>query len=101
MAFWIVKFDDTPGILKHRKQFGDQTILQYLKGAMRIKSWSAVVFEAGTRCAPFVWRGLWIVDAENHDEVVDLVLSDPYFAPEHRRFEIFAWGKAIDVPVTI
>jgi len=97
MPLWIVKFDDTPAMLKHRKQHGARHI-EYLKAHA-----DKILVGGGLRAAPeapFV-GGLWIVDAESHDEVLDLVLADPYFAPEHRRFEILAWGKAIDVPVTI
>lgn len=97
MARWVVVFDDTPGMLVHRQKFRDEHI-EYLK-----EKAGKILVGGGLRPAPdapFV-GGLWIVEADDYDTVNSLVLQDPYFNPEHRRYHIFAWGKAIDQPVTI
>lgn len=97
MTRWVVIFDDTPGMLPVRKARGGEHIAYLKENADRI------LIGGGLRSvpdAPFV-GGLWIVEAESHDEVVDLVLNDPYFSPEHRSFKILAWGKALDVAVTL
>lgn len=97
MARWVVMFDDTPGMLEHRKQYGTDHI-EYLKDHA-----DEILVGGGLRITPdtpFV-GGLWIVDATDYDRVVSLVLNDPYFNPDHRRFKIFSWGKAIDADVTL
>ncbi|MXN65089.1 hypothetical protein GR183_09235 [Stappia sp. GBMRC 2046] len=97
MTRWAVVFEDTPGMLVHRRKFGGEHIA-YLE-----KNSDKILVGGGLRPvpdAPFV-GGLWIVEAETYDEVVQLVLEDPYFCPDHRRFKIFFWGKAIDKEVTI
>ena len=39
---------------------------------------------------------LWIVEAESRAEVVTLIEADPFYRPEHRRYEIFVWGKILE-----
>ena len=97
MTRWVVVFNDTPGMLDHRKQFGREHIAYLEKHSKRILS------GGGLRAAPEApfCGGLWIVEAPTHHDVVELVTNDPYFNPSHRRFEIFAWGKAIDKEVLI
>lgn len=97
MTRWVVMFDDTPAMLEHRKQYGKEHIAY-----LRLHS-DKILVGGGLRPvpdAPFC-GGLWIVEASTHDDVLQLVLNDPYFNPAHRRFDIFAWGKAIDKPATI
>lgn len=97
MTRWVVIFDDTPGMLVHRRKFGAEHI------AFLNRYSDKILIGGGLRPtteAPFV-GGLWIVEADTYDEVVNLVLEDPYFCPDHRRFEIMFWGKAIDKEVVI
>ncbi|MGB3313140.1 MAG: YciI family protein [Albidovulum sp.] len=97
MTRWVVIFDDTPGMLVHRREFGAAHI-DYLE-----RHSDRILVGGGLRPvpdAPFV-GGMWIVEAGTYDEVVDLVLNDPYFIPDHRRFRILAWGKAIDREVVL
>ena len=97
MTRWVVLFDDTPGMLVHRRKFGKEHIEYLEKNADRI------LVGGGLRAvpdAPFV-GGLWIVEADSYDDVNTLVLEDPYFNADHRRYKILFWGKAIDKPVTI
>ena len=97
MTRWVVVFDDTPGMLVHRKKYGKKHIEYLTKNADKI------LIGGGLRPvpdAPFV-GGIWIVEAAEYDDVIDLVLKDPYFCPEHRSFKIFFWGKAIEKEVVI
>ena len=97
MARWVVIFDDTPGMIPFRKTKRAEHVA-YLE-----KNSDKILVGGGLRPvpeAPFV-GGLWIVDAGTHDEVVDLVLNDPYFNPDHRRFSILFWGKPLDRDVVI
>lgn len=97
MTRWAVIFDDTPGMLPVRKARGGEHIAYLKKHADRI------LIGGGLRPVPDApyMGGLWIVEPETYDEVVDLVLKDPYFCPEHRKFRILAWGKALDLEVTL
>ncbi|KLN61822.1 hypothetical protein WH96_05910 [Kiloniella spongiae] len=97
MSRWIVYFEDTPAMLPVRRAKGAEHI-EYLK------SNSENILIGGGLCsvpeAPFV-GGLWVVEAEDYDQVLTLVLNDPYFVPEHRNFKILAWGKALDRTVSL
>src|SRR5262245_41840681 len=97
MSRWVVLFDDTPAMLNVRKERAAKHVEYLEKNATRI------LIGGGLRPvpnAPFV-GGLWIVEADTYEEVLELVLHDPYFCPEHRKFRILAWGKAIDKMVSI
>lgn len=97
MARWVVIFDDTPAMLGVRKE-REPDHLRFLDAYA-----DKILIAGGLRSipgAPFV-GGLWVVEADSHDDVVALVENDPYFLPEHRRFRILAWGKAFDRPVTL
>lgn len=39
---------------------------------------------------------LWVVEADQRDQVIELIENDPFYFPEYRRFEIFAWGKILE-----
>ncbi|MEM9714889.1 MAG: YciI family protein [Pseudomonadota bacterium] len=97
MDYWVVVFEDTPGMLAHRKEYGADHIA-YLK-----KNREHILVGGGLRASPDApfFGGLWIVSADTYEEVANLVTSDPYFNPDHRRFKIFAWGKALPDHVQI
>ena len=98
MSHWIVLFSDTPAMLRHRKKHGAAHI-DYLKANA-----DAIITGGGFRAAPDApfEGGMWIVNQLlSYDAVVDLVMNDPYYHPEARRFQIKFWGKAIDAPVTV
>ncbi len=97
MTNWVVIFDDTAGMLAHRKKYKAEH-LQYAKDNA-----DKILVGGGLRAvpdAPFE-GGMWIVRAKTHDEVVELVLNDPYFNADHRRFKIYCWDRIVDGPVTI
>jgi uncharacterized protein YciI len=94
---WVVLFDDTPGMIPFRKKWRAEHVA-YLE-----KNTNQILIGGGLRSmpdAPFV-GGLWIVEADTYEEVVDLVLGDPYFNPDHRRFQILYWGKPLDRDVVL
>jgi uncharacterized protein len=39
---------------------------------------------------------LWVVEVATKAEVVKLILADPFYDADHRRFEIFTWGKILE-----
>ena len=97
MSYWVVIFEDTDGMLEHRKAHGAAHIAYLTKHADQI------VTGGGFRQAqesPFV-GGLWIVKNATRHEVEELVLNDPYYSPDLRSYRIFYWGKAIDREVTV
>lgn len=92
MTRWAVIFDDTPAMLAVRGE-REPAHFEYLE-----KHSATIKIAGGLRPAPgapFV-GGMWIVETETYDEVVELVVEDPYYVPEVRRFRIFAWGKAFE-----
>ena len=62
-----------------------------------------ILIAGGLRPAPgekFV-GGLWVLEVAGRDEAVALIEADPYYQPEHRKYRVLAWGKALDGPVTL
>ncbi|MBL4907673.1 MAG: hypothetical protein JKX94_09510 [Sneathiella sp.] len=97
MTKWAVIFEDTPGMLEIRKQKLEQHLVWLAEHSERI------LIAGGLRItpdAPFT-GGLWIVDAAEYDDVVALVLEDPFYAPLHRKFTVHAWNKASKPLVTL
>ena len=45
--------------------------------------------------------GLWVLEVRSRARAIELIESDPYFVPEHRRYRLLLWGKAFDDPVTL
>ena len=39
---------------------------------------------------------LWVVEADSKAQVETLIAADPFYIPEHRRYDIFTWGKIIE-----
>ena len=62
-----------------------------------------ILIAGGLRPAPgetFI-GGLWVLEIANRDEAVALIENDPYYQPEHRKYRVLAWGKALDGPVVL
>lgn len=97
MARWVVIFEDTEGMLAVRKQ-REPAHLAYLEAHR-----DQILIAGGLRSAPgetFV-GGLWVLEVASRDEAVVLVESDPYYQPDHRKYRVLAWGKALEGPVTL
>lgn len=94
---FVVIFDDLPGMLEVRRTRGDEHLAYIAQHASEIR------VAGGLRDAqdsPFV-GGMWIVDAVSRERVVELIESDPYFAPEHRRYRLMCWNKIQTDPITL
>jgi uncharacterized protein YciI len=97
MARWVVLFEDTDGMLAVRQQ-REPAHLAYLE-----EHRDKILIAGGLRPAPgekFV-GGLWVLEVASCDEAVALVENDPYYQPEHRKYRVLAWGKALEGPVTL
>ena len=42
-----------------------------------------------------------MLEVASRDEAVALIENDPYYQPEHRKYRVLAWGKALDGPVVL
>lgn len=92
MARWVVIFDDKPEMLDVRKNLGSEH-LDFLRANA-----AKILIGGGLRSGPgepFV-GGLWVVEADQCEEIVQLIESDPYYLPEFRTFRVLAWGKALE-----
>ncbi len=97
MSRWAVIFDDTPAMSPHRGAHGAAHV-DYVKAHR-----DHILIGGGLMPSldgPFV-GGLWIVEVETYEQVIDLVTNDPYYLPEARRFQIFSWGRVLPEPVTL
>ena len=94
---WIVLFEDTPGMLPHRAAHKEAHVAYISAHSDQILIGGGLQAMPG---APFE-GGLWVVEAETQTEVVGLVLGDPYFNPDHRRFRIYHWNRILEAPVTL
>ncbi|MEM7269833.1 MAG: YciI family protein [Pseudomonadota bacterium] len=97
MTRWVVIFDDTPAMIPHRRANGAAHVAYCEANRDRLLVGGGL---SDAPSSPFT-GGLWIVEANTHDEVVELVMGDPYYNPAHRRFQIKCWGRVLDGPVTI
>ena len=97
MARWVVIFEDADGMLAVRQQ-REPAHLAYLEAHKH-----KILIAGGLRPTPgerFV-GGLWVLEVASRDEAVALIENDPYYQPEHRKYRVLAWGKALDGPVTL
>ena len=75
-------------MLEVRKELGAQHKAYIASNADKILMAGGLRFGVDT---PFM-GGAWLVKAPNRAEVESLVTSDPYYNPDHRRFDISHWG---------
>jgi uncharacterized protein len=92
MARWVVIFEDTPEMLDIRRSFGIEHLDFLRANASKIQIGGGLRNGPGE---PFV-GGLWVVEADQREEIVRLIESDPYYRPEFRTFRILTWGKALE-----
>lgn len=88
---WIALFDDAPEMLAIRKARGEQH-LAYLRAHA-----DEILIGGGLRDhpeSPFV-GGLWVLEVASRARAVELIESDPYYEPAHRRYRLLVWGKAL------
>ncbi|MEX0329261.1 MAG: YciI family protein [Ruegeria sp.] len=90
---WVVIFKDTEEMLRvrSRRDLRDAHVA-YAKAHPELLIGGGLKPDPdGTFCG-----ALWIVEAESKAAVIDLISKDPFYVPEHRRFEIFTWGKLLE-----
>lgn len=93
MTRWAVMFRDAPEMLAIRadKSRRDAHVAF-------AKARPELLIGGGLKPAPGgdFCGALWIVEAENRDEVETLIRADPFFVEAYRCFEIFTWGKILE-----
>lgn len=93
MTRWAVIFRDTPEMLNVRAR-------QELRDAhvAYAKSHPELLIGGGLKPKPNedFCGALWIVESQSKAEVEKLIQEDPFYFPEYRQFEIFAWGKLLE-----
>ena len=90
---WVVLFHDTAEMLAVRaKQELRDAHVAYVKAHPELLIGGGLKPEPD---APFC-GALWVVETETKAEGEQLILGDPFYVPEFRRFEIFTWGKILE-----
>ena len=95
MARWVVIFEDTAGMLAVRHQ-REPAHLAYLAANK-----DRILIAGGLRPAPGETKKAGQMVVADRGEAVALVENDPYYQPEHRKYRVLAWGKALDGPVVL
>ncbi len=93
MTRWVVIFRDMPQMLdiRAKKELRDAHVA-YAKAHPELLIGGGLKPETD---ADFC-GALWVVEAENKQEVEKLVFDDPFYFAEYRTFEIFTWGKLLE-----
>jgi hypothetical protein len=93
MTRWAVLFRDTPQMMQIRadKALRDAHV-DY------VERHPELLIGGGLKPDPDqeFCGALWVVEAEDQTEVEHLIHCDPFYAPAHRSYEIFAWGKILE-----
>lgn len=99
MPRWAVIFTDTPDMMGVRRDEARRNAhVAYVRAHPELR------IGGGLKPGPDgdFCGALWIVDAPDRAAVESLIAADPFYVPEHRRYEIFTWGKILeDVEVTL
>jgi len=90
---WVVIFQDRAEMLKIR---ADQTRrdahVAYVKAHPELRIGGGLRSEPeGDFCG-----ALWVIDAESREAVEQLILDDPFYVPQLRRYEIYTWSKILE-----
>lgn len=96
---WAVIFEDDPEMLNVRAdRVRRDAHVAYAKSHPELLIGGGLKDDpSGDFCG-----ALWIVEADTKEDVKALVLRDPFYVPEYRRYQIFTWGKILeDVAVTL
>lgn len=93
MTRWAVVFTDTPDMLEIRKNRDKRDAhVAYVRAHPELLIGGGLKLEpAANFCG-----ALWIVEAENHADVVELIEGDPFYEPAFRHFDIYVWGKILE-----
>ncbi len=90
---WVVIFEDDEGMLAIRadKARRDAHVAY-------AEAHTELLIGGGLKPNPDLefCGALWVVEAGSRDEVEALVMEDPFYQPDLRRYEIFTWGKILE-----
>ena len=89
---WVVIFDDSDGMIEHRKQQG-QKHTDYAR-ANREEILIGGGFREDLEGA-FV-GGMWVMEVVSRERAVELIENDPYYHPVHRKYKLFTWGRILE-----
>ena len=90
---WAVIFEDDEGMMAVR---ADRTRrdahVAYAKAHSELLIGGGLKTDVGNNFC----GALWIVEAQTKQEVESLVLNDPFYEAQHRKYKIFTWGKILE-----
>ncbi|WCN13252.1 hypothetical protein GV054_09670 [Marinomonas mediterranea] len=89
---WVVLFEDTPEMMGYRSA-NKQRHVDYIR-----ENRTEIMIGGGfkeTDDGIFV-GGMWILDVACRERAVELIESDPYFNPVHRKYRLLRWGKVLE-----
>lgn len=89
---WVAIFEDSPRMIRHRKEFGRQHE-SYVRANR-----NEILIGGGFKENPddnFV-GGMWIMDVASKARAIELVENDPCFDPQSRKYKLFTWAKILD-----
>jgi len=89
---WLVIFSDDSAMLDRRKSHGAKHLVYLSENQKSFKPAGGLRNLPDT---PFI-GGVWVVNATEKDEVEKLVVNDPYYDVDHRKYDILYWGIAHD-----
>ncbi|MEM9733246.1 MAG: YciI family protein [Pseudomonadota bacterium] len=93
MTRWAVIFKDTEDMLaiRARKDLRDAHVAY-------AQAHPELLIGGGLKPTPGddFCGALWVVEAEDKDDVVSLIENDPFYVSEYRKYEIYTWGKLLE-----
>ncbi|MCZ4279683.1 YciI family protein [Kiloniella laminariae] len=93
MTRWAVLFTDSPEMLDVRadKARRDAHVAY-------VRAHPELLIGGGLKTNPEgdFCGALWIVEAAAREDVVQLILRDPFYSSEYRRYVIYSWGKILE-----
>ena len=93
MTRWVVIFKDTKEMLKIRADRGLRDAhVAYVRNHPELR------IGGGLKPQPDAdfCGALWVVEAQDRAEITTLIENDPFYVPEHRRYDVFTWGKILE-----
>lgn len=93
MTRWVVLFEDGPEMLAVRSDQGRRDAhVAYAKAHPEL------LIGGGLKPAPGedICGALWVVNAQDKQQIETLVENDPFYEPAFRSYRIFTWGKILE-----
>ncbi|WP_020591571.1 YciI family protein [Kiloniella laminariae] len=93
MTRWAVLFTDSPEMMDVRadKARRDAHVAY-------VRAHPELLIGGGLKTNPEgdFCGALWIVELASREDVVQLILRDPFYSADHRRYVIYSWGKILE-----